>query len=140
LAGAEVKRRAEGELERVGLSAQRHQKVRQLSGGMRRRVEIARALLHRPRFLLLDEPTVGLDVESRATLLDYTLELCRDQGLGVLWATHLLDEVRDKAWLVVLHKGVVVAQGEVPEVLAATGTASVAEAFAALTASRGGKP
>ncbi len=81
------------EVPRVGLADRRRDKVRQLSGGQRRRVEIARALLHQPRLLLLDEPTVGLDIASRQFLLDHVRRLCREEGLAALWATHLIDEV-----------------------------------------------
>ena len=97
--------RIAAEIERVGLADRRRDKVRQLSGGQRRRVEIARALLHQPRLLLLDEPTVGLDIASRQFLLDHVRQLCRDEGLAALWATHLIDEVGEGAQVVVLHAG-----------------------------------
>ena len=74
-----------------------------LSGGQRRRAEIARALLTRPSLLLLDEPTVGLDAASRAFLLEHVRGLCRDEGLAVLWATHLIDEAGEEARVVVLR-------------------------------------
>ncbi len=109
------------------------EKVRQLNGGHRRRVEIARALLHDPSVLLLDEATVGLDVPTRATIVERVHALCRDKGLTVLWATHLVDEVRPEDDLVVLHEGIVRGRGAVPAVLDSCGAADVAAAFAALT-------
>ena len=124
---------ASAELGRVELLDRRRDKVRALSGGQRRRVEIARALLHRPSLLLLDEPTVGLDVAARRFLLEHTRALCRDEGLTVLWATHLIDEVGEDARIVVLHRGRVLATGTVPELLAAAGgAANVRDAFDAL--------
>ncbi len=98
-------RRAAEELERAGLTASLDRPVRTLSGGERRRTELARALLHHPRLLLLDEPTVGLDVPSRQAILAHVRHLCREQGLTALWATHLLDEVEKEDLLVVLHRG-----------------------------------
>jgi ABC-2 type transport system ATP-binding protein len=105
LSHREAVQRGVAEMERVGLADRRRDKVRQLSGGQRRRVEIARCLLHRPRLLLLDEPTVGLDIASRQFMLDHTRQLCREEGIAALWATHLIDEVGDGAQVVVLHKG-----------------------------------
>jgi ABC-2 type transport system ATP-binding protein len=124
------------ELARVGLTERRRDKVRQLSGGQRRRVEIARALLHEPDLLLLDEATVGLDIASRRFLIEHVRKLCREGGLAVLWATHLIDEVGDGARVIVLHKGSVLAEGPVPEVLAATGADSMHAAFERLTRER----
>ena len=109
------------------------EKVRQLNGGHRRRVEIARALLHRPRLLLLDEPTVGLDVPSRKAIVDHVHELTRSGRLSVLWATHLIDEIRDSDRLIVLHAGRIRAIGDVAEVLAQTGADSIGAAFERLT-------
>ncbi len=87
--------RARGEevLARIGLADRAGSKVRDLSGGQMRRLEIARALLHRPRLLLLDEATVGLDVKARADILGHVRQLVTEQGIGVLWATHLFDEI-----------------------------------------------
>jgi len=96
-------------------------------------VEIARALLHRPKLLLLDEPTVGLDTESRRHILDHVRALCRGQGLAVLWATHLMDEATDEDSVVVLHQGRLRASGTVRAVRADAGAAALPAAFAALT-------
>lgn len=121
------------ELERQGMFERRKEKVRQLNGGHRRRVEIARALLHEPRLLLLDEPTVGLDVPSRKAIVDYVHRLCSDSGIAVLWATHLIDEIYENDRLVVLHKGAVRADGSIPEVLKTAGAETVGDAFHRLT-------
>lgn len=120
------------EVPRVGLAARRRDKVRQLSGGQRRRIEIARALLHQPRLLLLDEPTVGLDIASRQFLLDHVRLLCREEGLAALWATHLIDEVGEDARVVVLHKGEVLAVGAAGQVLGENRPESMRAAFEAL--------
>jgi len=128
-----AKRRIETELERLQLADRRGDKVRQLSGGLRRRVELARALLHEPQLLLLDEPTVGLDIASRGFLLDHVRALCAERQLAVLWATHLIDEADARSKIVVLHKGQVRAEGPVAEVIAATKTDSLPAAFRALT-------
>jgi len=128
--------RGAAELERVGLTDQRHDKVRQLSGGQRRRVEIARCLLHRPQLLLLDEPTVGLDITSRQFMLDHTRRLCRDEGIAALWATHLIDEVGEGARVVVLHKGEVRADGAAAQLLGDTRTPTMRAAFETLVQER----
>src|SRR5947209_4607889 len=82
-------------LARIGLTDRANDKVRDLSGGQMRRVEIARALLHRPRLLVLDEPTVGLDIKARADILQHVRALVAQEGVCVLWATHLVDEIAD---------------------------------------------
>jgi ABC-2 type transport system ATP-binding protein len=122
-------------LARVGLAERANEKVRALSGGQARRVEIARALLHEPACLLLDEATVGLDVASRESVLAIVRGLVREQGVGVLWATHLVDEVDAGDHLVLLHKGRVLFSGSVPELLAVARTNSVRTAFMSLTGS-----
>src|SRR5205807_359784 len=81
----EARARAEAMLARVHLSERADDKVRNLSGGQMRRVEIARALLHRPRLLVLDEPTVGLDIKARSELLDHVHSLVAEAGVCVLW-------------------------------------------------------
>ncbi len=120
------------EIPRVGLAERRHDKVRRLSGGQRRRVEIARALLHEPRLLLLDEPTVGLDIASRQFLLDHVRRLCREQRLAALWATHLIDEVDEDSRVVVLDQGAVLAVGDAAQIIGENRAASMLAAFEAL--------
>jgi len=128
--------RIKREIERVGLTDRIGEKARTLSGGQRRRVEIARALIHRPKMLLLDEATVGLDIASRQFLLDHVRMLCREEGLAVLWATHLIDEVDSDARVIVLHRGRVLAEGPVPDVIRRKNAASIREAFDKLTGER----
>lgn len=125
--------RIRDELERLDMFERRHEKVRQLNGGHRRRVEIARALLHKPALLLLDEPTVGLDVPSRTSLVDYVHSLAYTGHIAVLWASHLIDEIYPGDRLIVLHKGKIRAAGSVDEVLQTTGATTIKDAFFRLT-------
>jgi len=127
--------RAEDVLARIALTDRARDKVRNLSGGQMRRVEIARALLHQPRLLVLDEPTVGLDIKSRADILAHVRRLVADEGVSVLWATHLIDEVADSDQVVVLHQGRVLADGLVPRVIADCGARDIRDAFTRLTRS-----
>jgi ABC-2 type transport system ATP-binding protein len=123
--------RADEVLARIALSDRANDKVRDLSGGQMRRVEIARALLHRPRLLILDEPTVGLDIKARADILDHVRKLVAEENVAVVWATHLVDEIADGDDLIVLHRGRVLAQGAVSDI-AQTGE-GVRGAFTRLT-------
>lgn len=125
--------RAAEELDRLGMLDRLDDRVRTLSGGQRRRVEIARALLHRPRLLLLDEPTTGLDVPGRKALLAHVRRLCRERGLAVLWATHFLEEVEASDRLVVLHAGRVRWTGKAGDVEAELAVPSLSDAFSVLT-------
>jgi ABC-2 type transport system ATP-binding protein len=133
LGASESKRRAIAALELVGLSERAAEKVRHLSGGQARRVEIARCMLHRPGLLLLDEPTVGLDIGSRESVISIVRELAATHGIGVLWATHLIDEIENTDRIVVLHKGKVLYAGTVPGLRDHAGADSVSDAFRALT-------
>lgn len=120
-------------LERLDLADRRKAAVRTLSGGLRRRVELARALLHEPRLLVLDEPTVGLDIESRRQIVDHVHALCAEGGLAVLWTTHLIDEIAPEDRVVVLVEGKVRAAGGVAEIVAESSATDLAGVYAALT-------
>ena len=130
---AEAKKRSVEALTTVGLADRAHEKVRNLSGGQARRVEIARSLLHRPALLLLDEATVGLDIGSRESVLSIVRGLVERDGLGVLWATHLIDEIAPTDRVVVLHKGRILYTGSVPGLLEASGQPNIREAFRSMT-------
>src|SRR5262245_61588567 len=105
LGGRELKNRADEMLARLGLADRRRELVEQLSGGLRRRVELATGMLHRPRLLLLDEPSTGLDPGARSDLWQY-LEQVRDaDGVTVVVTTHLLDEAQRADRIAIMHSG-----------------------------------
>jgi ABC-2 type transport system ATP-binding protein len=133
---ATAKARIAEELQRLGLAERAHDKAGQLSGGNRRRLELARALLHEPRVLLMDEATVGLDPASRSDLLKLILSLRAERSVAVLWATHLCDEVVNADRVVVLHRGKVLADTTPARLVADAGTATIEQAFLAMTGAR----
>jgi ABC-2 type transport system ATP-binding protein len=122
--------RAAGLLARMGLAERTGERVRALSGGQARRVEIVAALLHAPRLLLCDEATVGLDVRSRGDIVADLHALAADEGVGVLWATHLIEEIAPDDRVYVLHRGAVLADGTAAAI---AGGGTLSEAFLALT-------
>ena len=128
--------RAAEALRRFDLADRQRDRARTLSGGNRRRLELARALLHEPRILLMDEATSGLDPASRSAVLDHILRLRCERGLAVLWTTHLVDEAARADRLLILHRGRIEFSGPPPDLLASTGTATIGEAFFALTGAR----
>lgn len=140
IGGREARHRARTALRDIDLIDRARDPARKLSGGQMRRVEIARALLHEPRVLVLDEATVGLDVASKSLILRHVRSLVRERRVAVLWATHLLDEVSQDDAVVVLHRGRVVAAGDVSAVTASAGATDMRGAFIALTNGGGGEP
>ena len=133
LSRKEARTRGDRELARFELLERANEPVRKLNGGHRRRVEIARALLHEPSLLLLDEPTVGLDVASRRALNEHVRILCDEAGLTVLWATHLIEEVQQDDRVLILHQGQLLANGSGHDICDAEGTRDLAETFHTLT-------
>jgi ABC-2 type transport system ATP-binding protein len=129
---ARAKTRMVEELGRLRLSDSIGSIGRRLSGGNRRRVELARALMHDPRILLLDEPTAGLDPAVRRDLLNYVLHLCKERGLGVLWATHLVEEAERADRVVILHRGRVVDSASPATLMRQAGKATLSDAFLSL--------
>lgn len=127
--------RIERELARLEMADRKNEKVRSLNGGHRRRVEIARAKLSNPTLLLLDEPTVGLDISTRSALISHLHERPDGNALATLWATHLIDEVMPDDRVLVLHQGELAADGTPAELMQRTGKQNLAQAFNALTSS-----
>lgn len=129
LSGRAAQRSIDAALDRLAMRERAGEKARSLNGGHRRRMEIARALIHDPQVLLLDEPTVGLDTSSRQAITDHVHDLA-GEGLTVLWATHLVDEIRPDDDVVVLHKGRVLAHDSAAAI---AGQGSLVDAFIAMT-------
>ena len=108
--------------------------VKTFSGGMKRRLEIARGLVHHPKILFLDEPTLGLDPQTRNHMWEYVKRLNKEEGMTVFFTTHYMEEadrVADR--IAVIDQGKIVAQGTPTELKAQSGTASLEEAFIKLT-------
>jgi ABC-2 type transport system ATP-binding protein len=116
-----------------GLSADLARPVRELSGGNRRKVELVRALLHHPSLLLMDEPTVGLDPQSRRELMATVQADVRSRGSSVLWATHLVEEALACDRVLVLHQGKLLADGTPADVTQQLGGTRLEDAFIAAT-------
>ena len=129
----EARSRIDEELGKLKLTDRSKDQARSLSGGQRRRVELARALLHRPQCLLMDEPTVGLDPSSRRDLLSYVLQLKQERQMAVLWASHLVDEAEQADRVIVLHKGEVLATGSPARLVQETGMNDLHDAFVFIT-------
>jgi ABC-2 type transport system ATP-binding protein len=111
LSGAVLRDRMERAMEQLGLADRRKDVVETLSGGLRRRVEIAKALLHRPQVLLMDEASTGLDPAARRDLSRHVERLREEEGVTILLTTHILEEADRCDLLVLLHQGKIVAEG-----------------------------
>ena len=133
MSAAAADARIEEELTRLGMADRAGEKIRALNGGHRRRVEIARAVLHRPQILLLDEPTVGLDIPTRRELIADLHGRPGHDGVALLWATHLIDEVADDDRVLIMHDGRLAADGKPADLCAQTGADSLDQAFGRLT-------
>lgn len=118
----------------VDLWARKDSLVRTFSGGMRRRLEIARGLLHHPKVLFLDEPTLGLDTQTRNLLWDYVKKLSQNERMTIFFTTHYLDEAEDVAHrIAIIDHGKIVATGTSKELAKKTKTRSLEQAYLKLT-------
>ena len=131
---AERLKRIDMLVEFVGLSDRKKNFVKEYSGGMKRRLEVARALLHKPRILFLDEPTIGLDPQTRNHIWSYIQQLSQEENVTVFFTTHYMEEAdRVAANVAVIDHGKIVSQGTPSELKAKTGSATLEDAFIALT-------
>jgi ABC-2 type transport system ATP-binding protein len=132
----ERRERARELIETFSLTEKRNERTRTLSGGMKRRVILARALMHRPRLLILDEPTAGVDIELRLELWHYVQRI-NQEGTTILLTTHYLEEAEqlcDK--IAFINEGQIIAQGSSAELAANYGVASLEDAYLALVGRR----
>jgi ABC-2 type transport system ATP-binding protein len=105
LTGRDLRARADEMLARLGLADRRKSLVETLSGGLRRRVELAQGMLHRPRLLILDEPSTGLDPGARSDLWHYLEQIRQEDGVTVVLTTHLLEEAQRADRIGIMHRG-----------------------------------
>jgi ABC-2 type transport system ATP-binding protein len=131
---AERRDRSQALLHFVGLWERRDDYVKRFSGGMKRRLEIARALLHRPRILFLDEPTSGLDPQTRNQIWEFIRNLCSDERVTVFFTTHYMEEAERVAdQIAIIDHGQIVAEGTAAVLRQQTGGRTLEDAFIALT-------
>ena len=118
----------------VELNDRRDNYVKEFSGGMKRRLEIARGLLHHPKVIFLDEPTLGLDPQTRNHMWEYLHKLKKDEGITVFFTTHYMDEAdRNADRIAIIDHGAIVASGTGEELKKQTGKSSLEDAFLELT-------
>src|SRR5581483_3349829 len=130
----EQRPRIEELLRLVDLWVRKDNMVKTFSGGMRRRLEIARGLLHHPKILFLDEPTLGLDTQTRNLLWDYVRKLRDSEGMTIFFTTHYLDEAQEVAdRIAIIDHGKIIATGTSKELAKKTGTKTLEEAYLELT-------
>lgn len=128
----------EQQLDRFNMRDRQTDKIRTLNMGHRRRVEFARALLHEPRLLLLDEATVGLDIDTRYMINQHMRELCQNQGMTILWTSHMIDDVEKGDPVILLHQGRLISQGKIGEMIDRAGHENLQQLMLSLTTQ--GKP
>ncbi len=120
----------------VELADRKNDFVRDFSGGMKRRLEIARGLLHHPKIIFLDEPTIGLDPQTRNHLWNYVKKLNAEEGVTVFFTTHYMEEAENTAKrIAIIDHGVIIAEGTSEELKEKTGTDTLEKAFLKLTGS-----
>lgn len=127
-------KRAEEMLKLVDLWERKKELVKNFSGGMKRRLEIARGLMHKPKVLFLDEPTLGLDPQTRNKIWEYISGLNREEKLTIFFTTHQMEEAERFAnRIAVIDEGHIIARGSAQELKSKTNTLNLEDAFLALT-------
>ncbi|MGB1160159.1 MAG: ATP-binding cassette domain-containing protein [Alphaproteobacteria bacterium] len=135
LSGKRLQDRIQEQTTRFGMQDMSDRRVRQLSGGQQRKVEIARALMNRPTLLIMDEATAGLDAPSRSALVQDIFSMAKGEGVSILWATHLVDEVAQADRVILLKSGQVLADSTPHGLLEEAATTDLTEAYAKLVGS-----
>jgi len=133
LKGPQLKKKINEHLDIVGLSAQAKKRVETFSGGMKRRINLIAGILHDPQIVFLDEPTVGVDVQSRNLITEH-LHLINKQGCTIVYTSHLMEEAENLcAEIVIIDKGEIITQGEPKALIAEQQTKNLEELFLKLT-------
>ena len=118
----------------LGLESNTHQKIATYSGGMKRRVNLIAGLLHNPQLLILDEPTVGVDVQSKQAIIDYLKKLNAEKGMTILYTSHHLDEAEEFCnRIAIIDDGTLVTQGTTKDLITENQCHSIEEVYLKIT-------
>lgn len=121
-------------LQVLGLEANTHQKISTYSGGMKRRVNLIAGLMHNPQLLILDEPTVGVDIQSKQAIIDYLKRLNTEKGMTILYTSHHLDEAEDFCnRIAIIDNGTLVTQGETKALVSQHQCKNIEEVYLKIT-------
>ncbi len=131
---AEVKEAIRYNLSILGLEENAHQKISTYSGGMKRRVNLIAGLMHNPQLLILDEPTVGVDIQSKQAIIDYLKKLNTEKGMTILYTSHHLDEAENFCnRIAIIDNGTLITQGETKELITQHQCKNIEEVYLKIT-------
>lgn len=134
LTGASLKEKVKENLTILGLESNMHQQIISYSGGMKRRVNLIAGLLHDPQLLILDEPTVGVDIQSKQAIIDHLKKLNREKGMTILYTSHHLDEAQDFCThIAIIDDGKIVTQGVTEDLIKENHCSSIEEVYLKIT-------
>jgi ABC-2 type transport system ATP-binding protein len=130
LKGTSLKENIKHNLSILGLEENMHQKITSYSGGMKRRVNLIAGLLHNPQLLILDEPTVGVDVQSKQAIIEHLKKMNKENGMTILYTSHLLDEAEDFCnHIAIIDDGKLITQGQTQELIKENNCISIEEVY-----------
>jgi ABC-2 type transport system ATP-binding protein len=134
LSGSSLKEKVKENLRILGLEENMHQKVTSYSGGMKRRVNLIAGLLHNPQLLILDEPTVGVDVQSKQAIIEHLKKLNKENGMTILYTSHHLEEAEDFcSHIAIIDDGKLITQGATKQLIADNNCKSIEEVYLKIT-------
>jgi len=134
LGGSDLKEKVKENLTILGLEANMHQKIISYSGGMKRRVNLIAGLLHNPQLLILDEPTVGVDVQSKQAIIEHLKKLNKEKGMTILYTSHHLEEAEDFcSHIAIIDDGKLITQGATKELISSNNCNSIEEVYLKIT-------
>jgi ABC-2 type transport system ATP-binding protein len=134
LSGSTLKEKVKENLSILGLESNMHQQIVSYSGGMKRRVNLIAGLLHDPQLLILDEPTVGVDIQSKQAIIEHLKKLNREKGMTILYTSHHLDEAEDFCTrIAIIDDGKLVTQGVTDDLIKDNHCSSIEEVYLKIT-------
>lgn len=131
---SELKKRINFNLEILGLSENKNQQIASFSGGMKRRMNLIAGLLHHPQLLILDEPTVGVDIQSKTAILQYLKKLNNELGMTIFYTSHYLEEAEDFCThIAIIDEGKLITEGQTSELIQKYNCANLEEVYLKIT-------